>query len=286
MKTQYIGRMLSVLVFLSMAIPVISADTKPDSINLTQAMKPGDVYKYNAKVQLAGKAIVPGIPSPMPIDAVFEMQLTHTVVNTNKEGLIQLTVVAENASAVISGQKIPSMAGAFPNLTILIDKNGEIKQVFAENTDVSSVPGLKYRNLILLFMTYAPVGELKSGTSWNKSVLLPPAPEKYNLSYNLQSIEALNGVNTAKVKTDITIVPDGDSGTKISGYALTNFAKEGKLLKSHAEVTVKYAAKKGETAEATPSGSNSSEATSTTVTVDISRVDSKPTEPESKDTKS
>lgn len=253
---------------LLLLISVAFADQAAQTVNLFQTLNPGDTARYTAKVQINGKTILPGTSDLVPIDVIFNMVIAQSVVKISNESLTQLDIVSENASAVMAGQNLPLSKDFFPKLTVLIDKNGDITQIISPDPLGVKLPGLNYRNLILLFRTFAPSEALVAGATWSKSLTLAPEPEKYCLNYSLESIEPIDGVKTAKVRTDISITSPVDSGGVGKGVAVTSFTRsDARLLKSHAEMTVKVPLP-----SKLPDDKSSTEYAITTIKVDIARV--------------
>lgn len=241
------------------------AEVPAQSVNLASSLKQGDISRYTAKVQVAGKAILPGTTEPTPIDVAFDLTILHTVGTVSKDGTTQLDISSEGVSALMAGQKIELSKDFFPKLTVLIDKNGDIIQLVSSDPMGIKLPGLNYRNLILLFRTYAPATALTVGSTWQKLATLAPEPEKYDLKYTLQAFEDVNGVKTAKIRTDFGVQSPAIPAGAAKGFALTNFSIDGgTLIKSHAEMTIKV-----------PGKDPSSDA-NTTIKVDIAKVSSKP----------
>ncbi|MBI2842969.1 MAG: hypothetical protein HYX78_06170 [Armatimonadetes bacterium] len=230
---RYIGL---ILVLLWAAVPASSQD----AISLVQKLKEGTISRYNVKVQVAGTTKLPDEKLSMPVDAVLDLWVSHTVGQASKDGSLQVTIAAERASAVISGQKVELAKDLFPPITALVDKNGEITRLFAADPLGMSLPGINYKNMILLFNPYAPSDELKPGAAWSKTLSIPPEAEKYDLNCALEAVEKVEGARTARVKAQVKVIPPEGSSYSATGFAVSNYSLDDvRLIKSHAEMNVK-----------------------------------------------
>lgn len=262
---RYIGLLI---VLLSIAVGAIAADSgsvqPTDTANLTPVLKMGDVSKYNVKVKVVGNIRLPGSEQPVPIDVVLDLLLSHSIGQSSKDGATPISVKAESASVSMGGQQMELSKGTFPDMTILLGEDGEMK-VFSSDSAGFKLPGINYRNLILLFRTFAPQGDLKPGLTWKKTVTLNPDPDKYNMSFSFDSFEDFKGVKTAVVKSNVEILSAAMPGYQAKGFAQTNYSLKGAgLVKSHAEMTL---------GDSSKSDSKDSVKEECKVTVDIIRAD-------------
>ncbi|MEN6373062.1 MAG: hypothetical protein ABFD64_13745 [Armatimonadota bacterium] len=216
------------------------AQPTPKTANLTPVMKAGEQLRYKVKVTATGNTILPGASKPEPIDTVVDLVISVKVGEPASDGSMPVSIAAQDASAVIGGQRMVLPVSIFPTTTALIDKNGEIKQLLTSGSSELKMPGINSKNLILLFRPNAPAGDVSVGSAWKKMMSLPPEPEKYDFACRFESIESLNGKDTAKVRAELTVLPPPGEDYSAKGFVVTNYSLDGcKLMKSHAEMTVK-----------------------------------------------
>lgn len=229
------------VVALCLAIPAFSQDgaNATDTVVLSSELKPGDLSRYNIKVQVAGKAKVPDAAEPISVDASLELVVLHRVGQRAADGSFELTITAERASAVIAGQKMDLPQDTYPRMTAMFDKNGELLRLLGADPKRALLPGINYWNLILLFNPHAPPGELKPGATWKKTLKIPSQPEKYEFCSKLEAVEDVNGLRTARVRSDVAVLPPPGEEYTAKGFVATNFSVDGgKLVTSHIEMTV------------------------------------------------
>jgi len=252
-----------------LALPVFAEEAATQGITLPSLFKADDSGRYNVKIEVAGAARLPGASQPTRIDALLDMTLAYSVGRLTSRDWIEVVISAERASATVAGQKVELPKDTFPKLTALVNDKGDVSSLLASEMGGQKLPGINYRNLILLFRPYAPAGELKPGATWRKTISLPPEPEKYEFSCTLQGLEDIGSVRTAKVRSDISVVPPEGSSYTASGFAVTNFSLDsGRLVKSHAEMVVKTPGAPPKTPAGTPAADSPGEIQAT-VKIDI-----------------
>ncbi|MEN6519832.1 MAG: hypothetical protein ABFD46_01585 [Armatimonadota bacterium] len=234
---------LAVLCLVSYAAaeePAQPVQPAPRTANLTPVMKAGEQLRYKVKVKATGSTMLANSSKPVSIDTVVDLVISVSVGELASDGSTQVSIAAQDASAVIDGQRLVLPTSIFPKTTALIDKNGEIKQLLTSDSGEVKMPGINSKNLILLFRPNAPAGDVSVGSTWKKTISLPPEPEKYGFVCKFESIENINGKDTAKVRTDLTVLPPSGADYSSKGFVVTNYSLDGcKLMKSHAEMTVK-----------------------------------------------
>lgn len=236
---RYIG-CIAVILILCFAVSSIAEEASPQNVNLNLQLKPGESLRYSVKVQAVGTTTQPGATASTPLDITMELVMSYTVGKPADDGSIQVTIVPESASAIVSGQRMELPPSVVPKMTAIIDKKGEIIRLFTSDPATVKLPGLNSRNLILLFLPNAPNTGLTLGATWKKTVTLPPDREKYDFSYCLEALENVLGVQTARVKAELSVVAPEDANYSASGYATTNYALDDtRLIMSHVEMTVK-----------------------------------------------
>lgn len=235
---RYIG--LIILVVLCLASYAVAEESAARTAGLTPVLKAGDSLCYNVKVRATGNTVLSGASKPVPIDTVMDLVVSYKVGEIDSDGSTQISIAALDASAVIAGKRMALPASIFPKTIAFIDKNGDITRLFSSDTAELKVPGINSKNLILLFRPNAPAGDVMMGSTWKKLLSLPPESEKYDFSYKFESIESINGKDTARVKADLVVLPPSGTDYSAKGFIVTNYSLDGcSLVKSHAEMTVK-----------------------------------------------
>jgi hypothetical protein len=267
------------IIALCLAVPALAQDSptesikQPEKVSLVTDLKPGEVLRYNVKVQASGKATFPGASQPSPLDTTIELIMSYKVGQPDKDGSIQVTIAPEKASAVVGGQRMEIPNNLIPTSTVLFDKDGKIIRMFSSDAAQPKLPGLNSHNLILLFRPDAPGVELEVGAIWKKLISLPPDTDKYDMSYLLEAVEEVSGTRTARVKTDLKIVPAPGANYSSKGSAITNFALDtGRLVKAHAEMTVKTAISNPQPSDQITSDDNTSGQIDALVKIDVTQI--------------
>ncbi len=229
-----------ILVF-CLAIPLLAEEAAPQVVTFSPKVKPGEILTYNVRVQASGNAIMPGADKPVPFDTTINVVMSYSVGQPAADGSVQVSLSASKATASLGGEQTMELpASYFPKVVAMLDKTGELTNIFASETEEMKLPGLNSRNLILLFRTYAPSNELKIGSDWKKTLTLPQEQDVYNLTCKLLGLEDVDGFKTAKVRTDLDIIPPDGAGYSAKGFSVSNFTIDGtRLVKSDAEMTVK-----------------------------------------------
>lgn len=263
-----------IIVVLCMAAAAVAEDVvEPErTVSIVQVMNRGDISRYNIKVQASGKTTLPGASEPMPLDLLLDLSVLFKTESTPEADVTQTIMTTERASAMIAGQRTELPNEFFGKTTVFIGENGEIIRLLNSDESSTKLPGVNSRNLILLFRINAPVGDLKPGDTWKKTVVLPPSKEKYELTYKLEALEEVKGQQTARIRMDIAVIPPAGENYTSSGFAVGNFLlSNGKLVKSHAEMTVKVANKGPETPSGTSTANVSGEI-DTHIKIDIQEI--------------
>lgn len=265
-----------ILIAISFVVPAAGEEAAPSPVNLSVVVSPGDTSHYNLKVNVTGTTTMPGSAQPMPVDVALDLSVVIATGERDKDGSLQMTVSVDAAMAKIAGQQLTLAKETFPKMTALIDKDGNLIRLFSADPMSVKLPGINYRNFMLLFNPYAPPGDLAIGATWKKTVSLPPEPEKYELSSALEKLENMDGIPTARIKSDVVVIPPDGADYTAKGSAVSNFSLDGaKLVKSHVEMVVKMKS----AAPSTPSGEPTAATpgdTDTVVKLDIVKVNPAP----------
>lgn len=248
-------QVVTVLFILCIAVSVFAQDSTPTSatVTLPTSLLQGQILRYNLKLTANGNVRLPGSAELTPLDVTLNALISYTVGKTGADGLTPVTIAADKVSAVYPERTIELTPEFFPQSVALIDKNGDISKIVGGESTSTKIPGINSTNIILLFRSYAPTGELKIGSNWKKVITLAPQPDKYEISYTLQSIDETFGTRTAKIRSDISVVPPAGAEYSAKGYAISDFSLvDGRLVKSHVEMTVKTITQAPETPAGTP----------------------------------
>lgn len=247
---------------------VAAEDPALETVNLVPVMKAGEVLHYNVKVNAIGSMASTGASK---IEPMYELMVSYTVGKPAPDGSVQVTITPEKASVAVGGQKLEVSKDMFPKTTALINKNGEIAKLFSSSAAEMKIPGITSKNMILLFLSNAPSGDMQVGSAWKKLISLPPDPDKYDFAYKLEAIESIDNTKTAKVKADITLVPPAGKDYNSSGFVISNFSLDGgRLVKAHAEMVTKMT--NAETKAPSQNEANAFEPVDATLKIDIELV--------------
>jgi len=239
-----------------------------ETVNLMPAMKAGEVLHYNVKVKAIGNMASSGASR---IEPTYELMVSYTVGKPAPDGSVQVTLVPEKATVAVGGQNLEVSKDIFPKTTALINKKGEIVKLFSSDIAETKIPGITSKNMILLFITNAPSDALKVGSTWKKRISIPSDPDKYDFAYKLEAIESIGDTKTAKVKSEITLIPPEGKDYSSSGFAISNFSLDGgKLVKVHAEMVTKMT--KAENKAPSQNEANTYEPVDAALNIDIELV--------------
>jgi hypothetical protein len=235
-------QILFVVIVLCLAASAFAQDTpaEPATISLPTVLKEGQALKYKVRLTASGSTILPGSTEQIPLDITLDAVICYTVGKTSSDGLTPVTIAADKVSAVYPDRTVELTKDFLPQSVALIDKNGEITRIISGAPTSTKMPGINSANLIILFRSYAPIGDLKVGSSWKKAITLAHKSDRYEISYTLQGLDQISGVRTAKIRSEIAVVPPDGAEYSAKGFAISDFSVEdGRLVKSHTEITVK-----------------------------------------------
>jgi hypothetical protein len=213
------------------------------AVNLTQSFKSGETSRYKVVVKMTGKALVPGELAPIAINSSFELtvRLKYLKDRAKSDFPSRITLEAENAISVFGDSRLSVGKEVFPDLTFILDSSGDITRVVPPDDVPYRLPGINYRNMVLLLHTYAPAGELKPGDSWKKTAKIVGSGEPLEFKYKLDAIEDKPGGKLAKIKADVLVLLPSDSNCNAVGTAICNFSLAPVRLESaHVEMNVRW----------------------------------------------
>lgn len=239
MRNPWLCVPLVALVFMALRASAIEPVPAPGNAGktvtiVTQASN-GEVRDYKVDFQIKG--------AQPALSAAASYKIRHTYGKRVGDEPLAMEITLLQGQFTAQGQTLEVAPGLYPKLTILIEDNWRISDVFGASGSrfAQGTPGINYGNLIILF--YLPDGDKPHtiGAPWQSRIKLPSLEETYDITNTINGIEMVDGVETAKVSEKIKRVPQTPGGTcpytkctTESFYSLRN----GRLLKSHSECDV------------------------------------------------
>lgn len=213
------------------------------ALDLSQTFKSGETCRYKVSVKVSGKALVPGESKPVDINSYFEMVVRLKYLrDSSKSGApSRITMEAENAVSVFGDSRLSVGKELFPDLTFLLDASGDITRVIPPDDVPYRLPGINYRNMVLLLHTYAAAGDLKPGDSWKKTAKIIGSGEPLEFKYKFDSIENKPEGKFAKIKADVSALLPANSNCKAVGAAQCYFSMDSiRLERAHLEMNITW----------------------------------------------
>ncbi len=240
------------------------------AVNLTQEFKPGETLRYKVAVKMTGKALVPGESAPVAIDSAFELVVKVKYLKDRSTPNVpsRMTLEAENAVYTVGGSRLNVGKEIFPDLTFMLDSSGDIIRVIPPDDVLYRLPGINYRNMVLLMRTYAPAGDLKPSDSWKKVAKIVGGGDPLDFKCRLESIETKpEDAQFAKIKSDLSIMLPSDSSCKADGTAVCDFSLPlVRLERAHVDMKTRWIQDKTKTSD------KQSDQPVVVATLDISRM--------------
>ena len=249
---RHICLLLAVTVVLSAAASAEDAQPAPEKVVVNTSVGPDEVRNYKIEAVVKGKAIVPDSKEPVDLDAAFFLKVRHKYSRREGDGLLPLDINLVEGRVTVQGQKIEITPSLYPKLTVLIDRDWRVTDIFGMSSAriAQTLPGINYGNHIILF--YLPEGRQPHavGETWQSSVKIPDFGETYSFANTLKGVELVDGVRAAVVRQEIVRPAKADAqseSTSMKATAESAFALDnGRLLKSHIECQVTFGPGKSE----------------------------------------
>jgi hypothetical protein len=173
------------------------------------------------------------------------MQLTMKIhqkyVDRSEDGVTLMESSMDEGTFCSGDQKLYISPSTYPKLTVLLDRNYRIKDIFGwmRKDDPPDASCINYSNMPVLF--FLPDGEKEHavGVSWESAISLPTPGESFKIINTLKGIETIDGENIAVVDQQISRTNDPLSSVSAESRFATG---NGRLLKSRVSCSVHDAA--------------------------------------------
>lgn len=215
-----------------------------EPIAVTPSAANREVRNYRVNVVVKGKMPTPGSDTPADLDLVYSLTIQHKYGRREKDGLLPLEVSVTNADVTVSGQRLAVLPNTFPKLTVLLDGDWRVTDVFGLVGYSNTVPGINYGNLIVLFFLPDGAKPHAIGEKWNSIVKFAPYKETYNIASVLKSTQEIDGVKAVAARQEIAWLPSQQPGrpaATTSAVVESVFAiTDGRLLKSDVDCDIVF----------------------------------------------
>ena len=248
----------------------------PKKLSITTSVTPREVRDYRIDAVVKGKAVVPDSAQPVDLDATFLLKVRHQYSRREGDGLLPLEISLLEGQVAIQKQKLQITPSIYPKLTVLIDRDWRISDIFGLSSDriAQTFPGISYGNHIILFYLQGGEQPRAPGDKWECSAKIPSFGETYNFANTLVGERTIDGVRAAIVRQEIVRPPKDDAqgqSTAMKATTESDFAvSDGRLLKSHIECDVTFARKSSSEGKSTSRQDNT--ASRANIKIDISLV--------------
>lgn len=238
-----IGILISMIIPLS--LPVLSAEdgVKPEVFSEKATIKPAvksfEMREYTVKMNVSGMVPTPDSAEYASLEATLSYKIKHQYGKLDTEGAIPLEISLISGEITTGGQTLQIEPNVYPKLTVLIDKNWQISGIYGANNDAKQgLPGINYRNIIMLFYPPNLFVPHSIGETWQAKLKLPGIGETFDFTNTLKSVEGTNNAQRANLHQVITQT-QADASVKAIVDSVFSVA-DGKLLKSHADCFVQF----------------------------------------------
>jgi hypothetical protein len=169
------------------------------------------------------------------------MKIRHRFVDRSDDGVTFLESSFDTGSLYMGDQKLYVSPSTYPKLTVLLDRNYRITDIFGSMTrgGQSNAACIGYSSLPVLF--FMPDGQKQHsiGDSWESALSLPTMGESLKIVNTLKGIEAADGESIAVVGQQISRTDSPLSNASVVSRFVSD---DGLLLNSHVSCTVPDAA--------------------------------------------
>jgi len=225
---------------------------------LKTAVAPGEIRDYLIEAVIKGKTPSPDGAEPVDLDTAFRLNVRHRYSRREGDGLLPLEISLVDGRMTVEveveGKKQPQTLqitpSIYPRLTVLIDRDWRITDIFGVSADrmSKSFPGIRYDNHIILFYPQGLAEPRAVGEKWESSLKIPALNETYSFTNTLVGERIIDGIRAAVLRQEITRSAREDVqgvSTSMKAAAESTFAIDGgKLLRSHVDCDVIFSAKR------------------------------------------
>ncbi len=238
-------RAIAVVVFLALAlmlpITVAAEDAAEKTVIKTQAT-PHEIRNYKVTVAVKGKMPSPDTGQVMDLDVTYDLKVQHRYGRREADGMLPVEISVTGAEVTANGERLTVIPSTFPKLTVLLDKNMRITDVFGLMGYPRAVPGINYGHLIVLFYLAGTDTPRAVGEQWSYTTKFAPYKEQYQFKTTLKSLTEVDGVKSAVIGQEMQWV-NADSTVSVTPTATVESVfslDNAKLLKSKASCDIVF----------------------------------------------
>lgn len=226
--------------------PVASA-LKAGQICITSSASENETRGYMVNVTISGKMNNPYANHPMDIHSAMVFKVQNKYTKKSSKGLTPMEMTLLEGTVTMDGQKLTISPSIYPKLTVLLDKDFMISDIYgAGASSPGSLPGINYNNVSMLFHPIGLNVPRAVGDTWETKILLPSLQEAYQVKSELKPMP-VNDANAVAITQNITRVPYSDAEKTVpamSARVQSEFSKaDGKLIKATVDCTIDTLAK-------------------------------------------
>lgn len=224
-------RLLSLSVFLMVALLVGQAVMAQAPIQLELKQKPGDVNQYGIK--MSGKSRVSSGGESHSTSMDINMLMRWKVVKVSLDGTMDVSVTIAEGNSTINGEPVD-----LPNLgdtkLMKISRRGKILSVTPDD------PNIDYKSMQVEF----PDKGLEIGDSWTNTVTLGPEyPVPMEAKYTLTGFKTIKGYECAVIESKIKVLPLDEApevSINVDAVGRLYFSvKDGKMIRNEVKSLMK-----------------------------------------------
>ena len=223
--------------------------SKLDKITINTSVADGEIRNYKVNVVTTGKIPVPESNQNADIDTTASLSIQHKYGKHDIDGKMTLETSVTDVQVCADGQKIAVPSGTYPKLTILLDSNWNIKDIFGITGTryTQSLPGINYANMIILFYLNGKNAVFAPGDKWDSNITIAAFGETYKIKNTMIGVREVDGIKSALVHQDINWSPKAQADNpyaSVGAKADTYYAlSDGKLVESHITSTLVFSDK-------------------------------------------
>lgn len=220
-----------------------STSVKPVSSYLT----PGKSYDYKISIKIDGDTRPANVKDTQKLNAILDLVIRHKVGKGIAEGETQSVMSVQSAAFTVDDQKISLSPTTFPQITVIVDGKGKVKNVFGASGP--GMPGLNFSNFILFMLPDSSMmqstASIPEGTKWERTVSLSDTKQSVKVTSTVKGSETIKDKPGMLVEQVYELAKPTDDNPNAG--LLKSFKGTGKTtyltpdcrpVKSHAEIEV------------------------------------------------
>lgn len=251
MRTTITGYLISILIGLSClafaadkpAVPT----AKPGQVCITSSASENEKRTYELNVTITGKMTNPYANQPMDIHTAMLFKIQNKYTKKSSGGLTPMEMTLIDGTVTMDGQKLAISPSIYPKLTVLLDKDFAISDIFGAGASApGALPGINYNNVSMLFHPIVMNIPRSIGDKWDSKISLPSLKEAYEITNELKPFpedDAKSVVISQNIKR-VAYSASDSSVPVMSAIVRSVYSKaDGKLIKSSVDCTINTTAK-------------------------------------------